>query len=96
MGENMLEFTLKVILIVAVVIVAIVFREKLRQPIFEDARDRDGTLVMFMVAGVLVWLLWSFASQLSNEVLAGIAIGQSNAFTMIVAFHYKNKENGKH
>ena len=94
----MLDLTLKVILIVAIVILAIVFRDKFRQPIFESSRDRDGTLVMFMVAGVLIWLLWAFASQLSNEVLAGIAIGQSNAFTMIVAFHYKDKdkENGKH
>ena len=92
----MLDFTLKVTIIIAIVILAIVFRERFKQPLFENAQDRDGTLVMFGVGGILVWLLWTFAPQLSNEVLAGIAIGQSNAFTMIVAFHYKDKENGKH
>ena len=92
----MLDFTLKGMLIVAIVILAIVFRERFKQPLFENAQDRDGTLVMFAVGGILVWILATFASVLSVEVLAGIAIGMSNAFTMIVAFHYKDKENGKH
>ena len=92
----MLDFTLKVTIIVAIVILAVVFRERFKQPLFESAQDRDGTLVMFGVGGILVWLLATFAKILSVEVLAGIAIGMSNAFSMIVAFHYKDKENGKH
>ena len=72
---------------------AYLIREKLKGKWFEDSHDRDGTLIMGAVVGLNLFMLISFGNKLSGEVLAGIAIGFSQAVLMMVAFYYK--QNGK-
>ena len=70
-------------------------RDKLRGKWFEDSQDRDGTLIMFCVVGLNVFMWVYFGDKLSGEVVAGIAIGFAQAITLIVAYFYKSKNGEK-
>ena len=62
-----------------------------RDQIFEDAQDRDGTIILILVFVAFGGLLWVFKASITEEVVAGLAgtlIGSIS--TMVQSFYRKN------
>ena len=62
-----------------------------REQIFEDARDRDGTIILVLVFAAFAGLIWVFRASITEEVVAGLAgtlIGSIS--TMVQSFYRKN------
>lgn len=62
-----------------------------REQIFEDAQDRDGTIILVLVFAAFGGLIWVFKEKVSAEVVAGLAgtlIGSIS--TMVQSFYRKN------
>ena len=92
----MFENIIQIIEILAIVIgVAIgawtIVRVFGREQIFEDAQDRDGTIILVLVFAAFGGLIWVFKEKVSAEVVAGLAgslIGSIS--TMVQSFYRKN------
>ena len=69
---------------------------KLQGQWFESADDRDGSLIMGAIVGLNIFFWIYFGQKLSNEVLAGIAIGFAQAISIIIGHFYKQKNGGHH
>ena len=62
-----------------------------KEQIFEDAKDRDGTIILVLVFAAFAGLIWVFRESITEEVVAGLAgtlIGSIS--TMVQAFYRKN------
>ena len=62
-----------------------------RDQIFEDAQDRDGTIILILVFFAFGGLIWVFKASITEEVVAGLAgtlIGSIS--TMVQSFYRKN------
>ena len=62
-----------------------------KDQIFEDAQDRDGTIVLILVFAAFGGLIWLFKASITEEVIAGLAgtlIGSIS--TMVQSFYRKN------
>ena len=62
-----------------------------KEQVFEDARDRDGTIILLLVFAVFAGLIWLFRASITEEVVAGLAgtlIGSIS--TMVQSFYRKN------
>ena len=57
--------------------------------LFEDAQDRDGTIIMLLIFATFWGLMWIFRESLKGEIISGIIIGLVGSISMMVAFFYK-------
>ena len=57
--------------------------------LFEDAQDRDGTIIMLLIFATFWGLMWMFRASLKGEIISGIIIGLVGSISMMVAFFYK-------
>ena len=92
----MFENIIQIIEILAIVIgIAIgawaIVRVFGREQIFEDAQDRDGTIILILVFLAFGGLIYMFRASITEEVVAGLAgtlIGSIS--TMVQSFYRKN------
>ena len=62
-----------------------------KDQIFENAEDRDGTIILVLVFTAFAGLIWVFRASITEEVVAGLAgtlIGSIS--TMVQSFYRKN------
>ena len=60
-----------------------------KDQVFEDASDRDGTIIMLLIFATFWGLIWLFREPLKGEVISGVIIGLVGSISMMVAFFYK-------
>ena len=59
--------------------------------IFESGRDRDGTILMFLLFFSFIFTLSLFAAIMTGEVISTIIGNITGAITTAAAFIYKDK-----
>lgn len=65
-----------------------------RKPWFESGYDRDGTLMMFILVGLLLFILVVFHSLITAHMVANLIGNVTGAILTAVAFIYKERGNG--
>ena len=92
MFENIIQIVEILAIVIGIAIGAwTVVRIFGREQIFEDAQDRDGTIILIMVFAAFGGLIWVFKASITEEVVAGLAgtlIGSIS--TMVQSFYRKN------
>ena len=62
--------------------------------VFESGRDRDGTILMFLLFFAFVFTLSLFAKIMTGEVISTIIGSITGSIGTAAAFTYKDKMNG--
>ena len=92
MFENIIQLIEILAIVIGIAIGAwTIVRIFSREQVFEDAQDRDGTIILILVFAAFGGLIWVFKEKVSAEVVAGLAgtlIGSIS--TMVQSFYRKN------
>lgn len=56
---------------------------------FASPEDRDNTVVIFLVFGLIWWILHNYKDEITAEVIAGLAGALMGSISTMVIFYFK-------